>query len=140
MIFITGQHASGKTRFAELYQQRYGYDFIDLGPCLREEWKQARPDLTFSQFIAQGENNHGKHFTDSILAGMIERKLRDIKQSGGGRDLLVIGSRSIAGINYLRANIPVINGKPRKIIYIEASEDLLYDRYKRREGKEITKG
>jgi len=94
--------------------------------------------MSFGDFISEGENRLGKRFADNLLVQEIERRLLDNHDSEIKRDLLLIGSRSIDGINYLRENITVDNGRPKRIVYIEASERILYERYKKREGFDIS--
>jgi dephospho-CoA kinase len=137
MIFVTGPHAVGKTLLAEKLALE-GFWSIDLGPTLRSIWQGLSPNIPFGEFVSRGENILGIHFTDDLLVQAVNRKLLDLKDSSDRQDLLIIGSRSPQGINYLKEHVLRHNGKDVVILYLDAPESVLHMRYCMRENVDIS--
>lgn len=137
MIFVTGPHCVGKTYFARLLQRK-GFSYIDLGPTIRNIWRSITPDLTLEEFIIRGEEKFGVHFVDSLLVAELVSKLDSINKERLDRDLLVVGSRSITGINYIKSRV-ISAGQRSIIFYIDALKEVLYERYCRRENPESSR-
>lgn len=134
MLFITGPHGVGKTHFAKVLQQD-GFPSIDLGPTLRMVWNRTSPHITFEEFIRRGEEI-GNTFLDQLLVKEIITRL-NLKEPGSYKDLLVVGSRSISGIQYLKSNFPELRSIRSVVVYIDAEEEILYRRYCRRENRQV---
>lgn len=137
MIFVTGPHCAGKTHLAR-FLKRVGFQYIDLGPTIRSIWMTTAPDVTFEQFIVRGEEKFGLQFVDSLLVAELINKLGHISKEGVSKDLLVLGNRSVTGIDYIRSHMTLKRGRST-IFYIDAEKEVLYERYRRREDAEISK-
>ena len=137
MIFIAGLHYAGKTHFAKFLEEE-GFPFIDLGPTLRNIWETTSSHLSFGDFIRPGEGNLGNNFIDELLSAEVSKRLRQLEEEGSNKDLLIVGSRSIAGIEFIRSNCPEINGRKQVVIYIEANETTLYSRCCQKDSTPIT--
>lgn len=133
MIFITGPHGSGKTHIANFLSQN-GFQPIDLGPRLRTLWRATSGHIPFENFIRTNEKKYGRHFTDAILSAEILKVLDEIYQNGNIFDISITGNRSIDGIHYIQTHCPD-GGKRRAILYVEADEFLLYERFCKRDGQ-----
>lgn len=123
MIFITGPHGVGKTHIAGVLGT-FGFDHIDLGPYLRSIWEAQSPGMSFIDYIRENEKTVGKHFADDLIVNEVQRRLRYVNSNF----LLIVGNRSLEGINYIHAHCPTAELR-HPIIYIEADEELLFRRY-----------
>ena len=138
MIFLTGEHGAGKTHLAQVYQKHFGCEYVDLGPTLRRIWMETSPNTSFADFLKRGEEKSGIDFTNQLLVDEIEKQMgRRAENCCTGR-LLIIGSRSVQGLQYIRGKTQDINGNTRAVVYIQADEDKLYLHYKEREQREIS--
>lgn len=127
MIFLVGQHCSGKTRISKVFS-RAQFLCIDLGPLLREIHQGVSPHTSFADWIHVGEEIEGRHFTDSQLVEAISHQVSD----GSGRcwqDLLIAGNRSLEGVQYLVERIGSYQGYRNVIVWVEAPVATLYRRY-----------
>ncbi len=129
-IFVTGPHEAGKTLFAKILAHE-NFPSIDLGPTLRNVWKRQAPNTTFDNFVQAGERHFGQNFTDSILVEEILEELR-VQSIGDASRLLLLGSRSVMGIQYIKSHIPLLGLSKNFVVYIEADEATLYQRYCKR--------
>lgn len=138
MIFITGPHAAGKTHLSK-YLSSYGFPSIDLGPTIRKLHSELGLGLPFLRWVEIGEGQFGPHFTDELLAKQLLEFCRESEILTGVRDVLIVGSRSLAGIYYLRDYFKRNRNLASSIVYIEADKEILRERYNLREGKALTK-
>lgn len=136
IVFIAGEHGSGKTELACWLQANHNFAVIDLGPALRSHWQKDRPQVSFAEYIALEEAEVGKNFTDRLLSGEVQRAFECLRENGCC-GLLVVGSRSLAGLLYLRDGLEQ-HGVDSKIIWLEAEESTLKQRCCNREGKDLT--
>ncbi len=137
MIFITGPHGVGKTHTCRLLT-RHGYYCVDLGPIIRKLHTESAPKLTLSEWIRRGEHAHGRHFTNNLLAQHLIERLTRRAVKTNYCDIILSGSRSVSGINYIARRLRAFTVYPAKIIYITAPLSRLRFRYCRREGIHIS--
>lgn len=138
MIYIVGAHATGKTHLADT-MCKFNFTKIDLGPLLRTIHRKSGSSTSFGEWIHNGEEKFGKNFTDDLIVNEIEKKKASLSNGAiAPNDFIVIGSRSIAGLSYILENTGHYNQKDNKIIFLDAPFDLMYERYKKREGLNIT--
>ncbi len=133
MLFLVGPHGAGKTKLSEIAVE-YGCIAIDLGPALRNLHLASGASCSFSEWIQDGELRNGKNFTDILLAAEVEKAKLHIEKESGHPDILIVGSRSIDGVEYLSTIFPKVNGRSRRIVYIDAPFSLKLKRYNVREG------
>ncbi|MBU4348086.1 AAA family ATPase [Patescibacteria group bacterium] len=139
MLFLTGPHGSGKTTVANiLVSCNFGYP-IELGGTLRKAHIKIAPELSFGLWCEKGEKIYDKNFTDEILAKEINKQKEEIlAQKSFFKDLIIVGSRSYSGIEYIINKVPIINNRKNIIIYIDVANDILRQRYNLREKKNLS--
>lgn len=132
MLFVCGPHASGKSALVR-DALNDGYTIFDTGPTLRSLHKNERPEITFREWVTDGERTAGNNFTDELLAKELRKLIAETPPSSG---IIVVGNRSVSGIEYLKGQI---DHSDSKVIYINAPKRMLFDRYKQREdAKNLT--
>lgn len=129
MIFITGPHGAGKTTLG-MGLPKDIFLTIDTGPILRSIWQETNPQISFQEFIQNGETIYGINFTDELLTDEINRLIDFRLKDRGFEHLVLLGSRSINGVNYLKRNIKKhFNRENSFIIYIDGDKSVLYRNY-----------
>lgn len=138
MIFIVGAHATGKTHLANIIC-RFNFTKIDLGPLLRTIHKESGSSDSFSEWIHCGEIKFGKNFTDDLIVNEI-KKIEEILNNKASTpiDFIITGSRSVAGLKYILEHVGQYNQKENRVIFMDAPFNITYERYKKREGINIT--
>jgi dephospho-CoA kinase len=135
-LFITGPHGAGKTHAAHELEVM-GFTCIDLGPTIRRLHKEAGVSCPLHEWISEQESIYGKNFSDKLLLGEI-RKLHDkSSQSSAINGILVLGSRSLDNIKYLTEAFSEASHS-HKILYVDATKEVLKTRYETRENKKIS--
>lgn len=136
MIFLVGAHATGKTCLADIICQ-FNFVKIDLGPILRTFHKKSGSKKSFAKWTNDGELEFGNNFTDDLLVNEIKNI---IKNSNNNKpiDFIITGSRSVTGLKYILEHIGHFDNKDNKVIFLEAPFTIMYERYKKREGLNIT--
>lgn len=139
MLFLTGLHGAGKTTVADiLISCNFGYP-IELGGTLRKIHFKTAPELSFGLWCEEGERLYGKNFTDDILIKEITKQREEIvAKKSLFKDLIIVGSRSYGGIEYIINKVPIINNRENIIIYIDVETDILRQRYNLREKKNLS--
>lgn len=138
MLFLTGSHGAGKTTIANiLISCNFGYP-IELGGILRKTHFNIAPELSFGLWCEEGEKIYGKNFTDDILVKEINKQRKKIlTKKSSSKDLIIVGSRSYSGIEFIIDKVPIINNRKNIIIYIDVANDILRQRYNLREKKNL---
>ncbi len=132
LLFVCGPHASGKSALVRSALSE-GYIIFDTGPTLRAMHKKDHPELTFGEWVLRGEQTVGKYFTDELLATELLKLRAESMHTNG---IVIVGNRSLSGIQYLKDNV---DHSDAKIIYVDAPKHVLYERYKQREiAEELT--
>lgn len=138
MIFLTGPHGAGKTTASRMLGQ-YGFQAIDLGPTIRRLHLEADQELPFQDWCMAGERRIGKHFTDQILVEELNRQFCLCEEKDSFLDLLVVGSRSFAGIEFLKTHVRCRSAYHDVVIFLDANEETLRRNFNEREGTIYTK-
>ncbi len=138
MLFLTGSHGAGKTTVANiLISCNFGYP-IELGGILRKMHFKIAPESSFGLWCEVGERAYGKNFTDDILIKEINKQREEIlTKKSFSKDLIIVGSRSYSGIEYIINKVPIINNRKNIIVYIDVENDILRQRYNLREKKNL---
>ncbi|MES2994912.1 MAG: AAA family ATPase [Patescibacteria group bacterium] len=140
MIFLTGPHGSGKTTGSKLLEQ-YGFKVIDLGPTLRRLHTESDSSLSFGEWCRAGEADQGANFTDNLLINEINKRFSAVGGSSSDfLDLLIVGSRSAEGIQYLRTRAKCETAYTDSIIFLDAPFEILLRNYSEREGSRYSRG
>lgn len=138
MIFIVGAHATGKTYLADIIC-RFNFIKIDLGPMLRTIYKKSESSDSFGEWIHNGEIKFGKNFTDDLIVNEIKKIEGSLNNNATTpTDFIITGSRSVTGLKYILENVEQYNQKENKIIFLDAPFPIMYERYKKKEGIDIT--
>lgn len=132
VLFLVGPHASGKTYSTKEYiANKNDVMMIDTGPIMREIHNKMSPGTLMREWIEQIELNYGKDITSKLISGAIER----IIANSDCNKFIVIGFRTLDGIKY---TVRSLNLKNFGILYVDASQELLYQNYLTREKNEIS--
>lgn len=134
LLFIVGPHASGKTYSTNQYLNNNkdgNIVSIDTGPIMRKLHKESDPNIHISEWVNKLEEQYGKNVTSSLIAGEINK----IIVQGNYDNAILIGYRTIDSISYL---IQALDIQDFHILYVDASYELLYNNYLKREKKEIS--
>lgn len=135
VLFLVGPHASGKTYSANRYKEG-NVDkkicVIDTGPIMRRIHDAMNPGLTMQEWIDYLERTYGKNITSKIIANEIGK----IMDETDGDKFIIIGFRSLSGINFVTDNLKIDN---YRIVYLDADLDLLYNNYELRINGNISK-
>lgn len=136
MIFITGLHGAGKTFLAK-HLCSQDFHFLDTGPAIKDYWKKNGDRGDFKLWIKNNQERD-RNFTNKILVDIVGRKVKDLGGEGCRQDLLVVGHRSVEGVNYLTENVPELNSRKHTVVWIEADRKSCYRRYVKRENVDIS--
>ncbi len=138
MIFLTGPHCSGKTEMAQMLSL-HNFKCLELGETLRKKWHKEAPELTLDVWCRMKEKSFGSRFTDEALIVEIKKQIKEsLKWPMFYQDLVLVGSRSFQGIQYIIDNLSLANNRKNIIIYIEAPYKALKERFEKREKRKIT--
>lgn len=125
------QNAVGKTELCDYLVDEYGFQVVETGAMVRHLYanrEEAFADHSLGQFVKAIEATEPGYF-DKHLSTRI-----DTLESGQGR-IIVNGMRAITNVDRAKQNYP---DATHSIVWMEAPFDSLYDRYKLREGKDLT--
>ncbi len=129
VYFIVGPHGVGKTYLVnEIRKMNEDIIHVDTGPLIREIHASSKSSLSLREWVIQGENLFGDHFTDMMLAERIKYIVKDHYDSF----IIITGNRSIEGIKYLVERFQI---KQPSIIFLDAPFYSLKYNYEERERK-----
>lgn len=135
VYFIVGHHGIGKTYLLNQLSKSFKLLHIDTGPQIRSIYtKQTEGKISIGEWVSIGEELAGEDFTNIVLCQEIEESIRNINDC----PIFITGNRSLDGIEYISKYFG-FTGKA-KIIYLDASFDLLKDNYETREKKDLSDG
>ncbi len=137
MIFLVGPHGSGKTELGERVTEK-GFHYLDLGPIIRSCYSKSADFLNIEDWVKAGEKIFGVNFTDYVLANEI---LKYLYQNNVDLEKLVIsGNRRLTGITYLVNFFSEFRDikVDYSITFVDANDELLLERYNKRDGKFMT--
>lgn len=127
MIFITGPHNVGKSTLANWLEQ-YGFVCIETGDIVRQKHKELAPDTNFYDWAAS-VNEENPNFLNQLIAGIAQKEVAKITDSGGQlQDLVIVGNRQLSGIQFLIQEVNQADRQP-VVISINAPTDELYRRH-----------
>lgn len=95
---------------------------------------KAGVQVTLSEWISCNEKKGDPYFSDRILVDAVQIWLDEVSVIEGFKDAVVIGSRSLHGLQYLCEHIKVPKVCHSLIVYIDASFELLKRQYESRES------
>ena len=134
MIFLTGPHCAGKTTIAKILTH-HNFAHIDLGPTLRRIHREGTNGLSFEEWLSRGETQRGPHFTDNLLVEAINKYIeRLLLRATPVQDLIICGSRSLEGINYIVSRVTNLNRRKNVIVWVDAPKHLLWRRFCEKNG------
>jgi dephospho-CoA kinase len=131
ILYPAGHHAVGKTELCEYLVDEYGFEVVETGAMVRglyAERDEAFADHSLGDFVKAVEAIEPGYF-DKKLASRID----DLDGQHGR--VIVNGMRSLTNIERAKQNYP---NTLHSIVWMEAQLDTLYERYKLREGKDLT--
>lgn len=133
ILFLIGPHASGKTYSSiEYVNINKECKMIDTGPIMRRIHDQHNKEISIGEWVEQLEIIYGKNITSKIISTEIENIINNSEYD----NYILIGFRTLEGIKYV---INYLNIEDYSILYVDASLELLYSNYIKRENKKITK-
>ena len=131
-LFLVGPHACGKTYSTKLAlnnPELKDIVLIDTGPVIREIHKREAPDMKIGAWVEQLETLYGENITDDLISAEVARRIE------GKEKVIIIGNRTIEGINYMINKIGI---EHYQVLYIDLPFELLYQNYLTRTKKDIS--
>jgi len=126
ILFLSGAHAVGKTELAKAIS--VDYQIFDLGPMIREFYKQNITDKSFYEWNFESSLKD-VNFAGKIFVSEIQKKLKTEP-----KNILIVGARSKQDIVYIQNffRLPSIS------VFLEAEDTISKFRYETREGISLT--
>ncbi|HVC58144.1 MAG TPA: hypothetical protein VND15_01560 [Candidatus Acidoferrales bacterium] len=147
MLFLSGQYGSGKTTLAKSpVLVRNGFVSIDSGPLLREEhFTGVGADRLVSTAKLKALDCANPNMVGEAVVRGIGRMAR-AGELDEAQEIIVIGLRTMRSVRYLRHNIQfgstslssTLSSRSDLLFYLDASPDLLRQRYNSREGTNLS--
>ena len=134
-IFLTGPHASGKTyttKKAISDNNINNVSIIDTGPIMRQIHKEKSPNTSMGEWVNLLQQQYGQDITSELISSEIEKRITNDNNDV----VIVIGFRTLRGILYTVERLGI---EDYKILYVDASFDLLYKNFVARTNKQISK-
>lgn len=132
VLFLVGPHASGKTFASKEYiKNRKEYGMIDTGPIMRKIHNQKAPELSMGAWVKELEQVYGNNITSEIISN----EINNIITNSICNNFIIIGFRTLKGIAYAIEQLGIEN---YSILYVDATQELLYSNYLAREHKIIS--
>ena len=104
---------------------------IDTGPIMREIHKKNNPDITIGEWVKNLEARYGENITSQLISNEIAKIMYNNKDN----KFILIGFRTLEGIEF---TIKALDIENFSILYVDASPELLYQNYLKREKKNIS--
>ncbi len=137
MIFLVGPHGSGKTLSANLIAP-HGFLTVDSGPTLRQIHQKQDTNLSFGDWITEGERHYGQRFTDDLLVCELKLAKMRAEETRLHKDIVIVGNRSKGGIVFISERIKSVNGYSNQVVFLDAPFKILHERYNSREKKNLS--
>lgn len=132
VLFLVGPHASGKTFTAKKYVLgKEDIKMVDTGPIMRSIHNNVSPNTTMAEWVSNLEKQYGKDATSHLISTEIGKVMMDLSCD----KFILIGFRTIEGILY---TIEHLNIEDYSVLYVDASDELLFNNYLAREKKNIS--
>lgn len=129
IVYPAGHHAVGKTELCDYLVESYGFEVVETGAMVRglyADRDEAFAGHSLGEFVKAVEK---------IEPGYFDKKLATSIDSLSGGRVIVNGMRNFTNIERARDHYPETR---HAIVWMEADFDKLYERYKLREGKDLT--
>lgn len=132
VLFLVGPHASGKTYSSREYiAKKENIGMIDTGPIMRKIHKEMSLDTSMEDWVKKLEVQYGKNITSQLISNEICK----IMSNDQCDKFILIGFRTLEGIAF---TIQYLNIEDFSILYVDATQELLYQNYLAREKKNIS--
>jgi dephospho-CoA kinase len=133
VLFITGYHASGKTRLANLLSEKFNVLHIETSSIVRSFKEQDDPEAPMGAWARQKEANFGSTFFDELIVETVrERYIGMLEHGNVPQDIVITGNRSLSGIQYAAEHLADLHEKSSVILAVKAGGESLYRRYRER--------
>ena len=131
IVYPAGHHAVGKTELCDYFEERYGFEVVETGAMVRGLYADRDDEFaghSLGDFVKAIKTREPDYF-DRKLAERI-----DALDDEHGR-VIVNGMRAQPNIERAKETYP--NAR-HSIIWMDADFDVLFERYKLREQRELT--
>lgn len=131
ILYPVGHHAVGKTELCDYLIEDYGFQVVETGAMVRGLYAsrdEAFANHSLGEFVKAVEEIEPGYF-DKKLATKI-----DGLEDQQGR-VIVNGMRSLTNLVRAKESYP---DTTHSVVWMDAQFDSLYERYKLREGKNLT--
>lgn len=133
VYFIAGHHGIGKTYLLNKLSESFRLLHIDTGPLIRTiHQRETDNKINIGEWVNIGEEQYGLDFTNNVICKEIEDSIR----SANDCPIFITGNRSLNGIKYIAKYFGLTD--KMKIIYLDASFELLKNNYETREKNNLT--
>lgn len=128
LYYFCGHRGCGKNYLANQITEKLNINTIDTGPIIRKAYKKFNTEnIGLGEWIKKNEIKYGKNFSNMLICKLV--KIENEK------DYIIIGYRSIEGIQYFNDNFKV---KEYGIFFIDGDYDLFRENYNKREKTNIS--
>ena len=126
--YFCGHRGCGKNYLASQITESAPIEIIDTGSIIREAYKKFNTNnSSFKEWMEENEKKYGENFSNMLIS-----KIANVKKE---KDYIVIGYRSIEGIQYLNKYSGIID---YQIYFIDGDYDLFRKNYNQREKTNIS--
>lgn len=127
--YFCGHRGCGKNYLASQIIEKIPIEIIDTGPIIRNAYKKYKTNnISFKEWMRENEEKYGEDFSNMLIS-----KLTSLKRE---RDYIVVGYRSIEGIEYFNKYFGV---ESYRIYFIDGDYELFRRNYNAREKTNISK-
>lgn len=127
--YFCGHRGCGKNYLASQIMGNVPIEIIDTGVIIRNAYKKYNTNnISFKEWMRENEEKYGEDFSNMLIS-----KLTTVEK---GRDYIVVGYRSIEGIEYFNKYFGVRN---YGIYFIDGDYELFRENYNTREKTDISK-
>lgn len=133
MIFICGPHNSGKTTLAK-WLGKQGLIHIETGDIVRKTHQKLDPNQDFYDW-AKKVNANDPDFLNRVVLEEIDQRFASLTKN---KKVVITGNRQMDGIRFIINNTKYKN-KYFCIIFLDADEEELFRRQKKRNDERIAK-
>lgn len=124
IVIVAGKISSGKTTIAEFLRDEYNFDYFRTSLVLREIMNQQGLEITDQSLQNFGREFSLRHGPMAVVDSILEHYVPT-------RNFVYEGLRHPESVDYIREKHPFT-----KVIYLDTDDQLRYQRYLARYGKE----
>ncbi|HUY70039.1 MAG TPA: AAA family ATPase [Candidatus Baltobacteraceae bacterium] len=136
MIFVSGQHGSGKTTLSKSHVlESNGFVSVDSGPLLREQHfvGVGEERLVSTARLKQLDCENPNMVGQTVVRGISRMARAGVLDEA--QEIIVVGIRSMRSVRYITNNIKF--GRRDMLVYLEAPPEMLLQRYNARERSRL---